>query len=138
MHQLIIPPRFAWLVGELRKLSQRLKRESGLVINTSTMACIILAKQLGKTVDPADIPKPPKKKRHHPVNNISVCFPAEDEWLLTAVHKLVEYKKKTGISPDTNLSKEFIRLASNGYKRELVGAELDRIIIDAFTEADEE
>ena len=58
----------------------------------------------------------------------SVMFKVEDEALLSTVDRIVSTKKSSGI--DTSFSYELIRLAKNGYSREMVGHELDRKIVE--------
>jgi len=133
-HSINFPAQFSWITNSLEAKCRELKEQSGLVIHPNQLAAILLARHL----DPKEALPEKKRKSPQSSRSVTVVFTDEDLWLLRAVDRLVEVKRSTGISPSTNRSEELIRLASNGHKRQMVGAQLDRIILDAASESFEE
>lgn len=75
--------------------------------------------------------RPPKKSTPHvvPKNEVKVTVPKRYRWFIEVLQKIVKLKHEYGIER-TSVSREFLRLAINGYKNEMRGAEIDRALLD--------
>lgn len=127
-----LPKRDYWVLDVVERLrraseSRGIPMSQGDVLReavTGGLAAVRRAEDGEKAVEPEPLPKRESGAR------LTIHVRKEFEGLLRILHRIVDTKEKLGHG--TSISYELLRLASNGLKREMVGADIDRYVLEAI------
>jgi len=125
-----LPKRDYWVLDVVERLrraseSRGLPMSQGDVLReavTGGLAAVRRAEDGERATEPEPLPKRDSGAR------LTIHVRKEFEGVLRVVQRIVDTKKKLG--HETSISYELLRLASNGLKREMVGADIDRCVLE--------